>query len=288
MRAYLARTMCVLVLATACGERDTGKAVARTPSVPRVEETLLQPFLFDDRKEMEAYLAALPEGVYQVHEVPTLGKFYLDDLRDVIKDTLRKGRTWEGDLVRLFAEHVKPGSTVIDAGAHIGVHTISLAKLVGPEGRVYAFEPQKKVYRELVYNLRLNAVANAVPLRYALGRSAGVIEMSPALEGNEGGTKVGSGGDKTELRSIDGFAFADVSFIKIDVEGFEDEVLEGARLTIARHRPVIQIEIQGGYFFIENAPPEIQAKVAATRALLTAMGYSVRRIRGYDYLAVPK
>jgi hypothetical protein len=127
-----------------------------------------------------------------------------------------------------------------------------------------------------------------VPLRYALGRTAGVIEMSPTVSGNEGSTAVGRGGDKAELRSIDSFAFSNVSFIKIDVEGYEDEVLEGARLTIARHRPVIMIEIQGGYPFIERAPPEIQTKVAATRALLAGMGYKVERIRGYDYLAVPK
>jgi FkbM family methyltransferase len=283
MTRPLARIVCLLILVAACGERELAK-----PNINQADAALLRPYLLDDRGEMEAYLAALPEGVYRVHEVPTLGKFYLDDIKDVIKDTLRKGRTWEGSLVRLFPTYVKPASTVIDAGAHIGVHTLSLAPLAGPEGRVYAFEPQKKIYRELVHNLRLNGVGNVVPLRYALGRTAGVIEMSPTVSGNEGSTAVGRGGDKAELRSIDSFAFSNVSFIKIDVEGYEDEVLEGARLTIARHRPVIMIEIQGGYPFIERAPPEIQAKVAATRALLAGMGYKVERIRGYDYLAVPK
>jgi FkbM family methyltransferase len=279
----------VFLLLAACGEPEVPRKVDAAPvNINLVDEALLRPYLLDDRKEMETYLASLPEGVYRVHDVPTLGKFYLDDIKDVIKDRLRKGSTWEGDLVRLFSEHVKPGSTVIDAGAHIGVHTLPLAALAGPQGRVYAFEPQKKIYRELVHNLRLNGVGNAVPLRFALGRGVGVIEMESTVSGNEGHTAVGRGGDRAELRSIDSFAFKNVSFIKIDVEGFEDEVLEGARLTIARHRPVIMVEIQGGYFFIEQAPPEIQAKVAATRALLTGMGYNVRRIRGYDYLATPQ
>jgi FkbM family methyltransferase len=288
MTRPLVRILCLLILVAACGERDRTEVQPGKANVNQVDEALLRPYLLDDRGEMEGYLASLPDGVYRVHEVPTLGKFYLDDIKDIIKDTLRKGRTWEGSLVRLFPSHVKPASTVIDAGAHIGVHTLSLAPLAGPEGRVYAFEPQKKIYRELVHNLRLNGVDNVVPLRYALGRSAGVIEMSPTVIGNEGSTPVGRGGDKAELRSIDSFAFSNVSFIKIDVEGFEDEVLEGARLTIARHRPVIMIEIQGGYPFIEQAPPQIQDKVAATRARLAGMGYKVERIRGYDYLAVPK
>ena len=292
MTRLRAPMLCLLILA-GCGERDLAKpepakASASKANVNQVDAALLRPYLLDDRSEMEAYLASLPEGMYRVYEVPTLGKFYLDDIKDLIKDTLRKGRTWEADLERVFPLHVKPGSTVIDAGAHIGTHTLSLAALAGPEGRVYAFEPQKKIYRELVHNLRLNGVSNVVPLRFALGRNAGVIEMSPTVSGNEGSTAVGRGGDKAELRAIDSFAFDNVSFIKIDVEGYEDEVLEGARLTIARHRPVILVEIQGGYFYIERAPPQIQAKVRATRALLAGMGYKVQRVRGYDYLAVPQ
>jgi FkbM family methyltransferase len=297
MTRRLARLLCLLVLAAGCGERDVAKVdVAKAGAsevhaskvdINRVDEALLRPYLLDDRSDMRTYLAALPEGAYKVYEVPTLGKFYLDDIQDVIKDRLRKGRTWEGDLVRIFHSHVKPGSTVIDAGAHIGVHTLSLSMLVGVEGRVYAFEPQRKLYRELVHNLRLNGITNAVALRFALGRNAGVIEMSPTAA-NEGATAVGRGGDKAELRSIDSFAFGNVSFIKIDVESFEDEVLEGARLTIARHRPAILIEIQGGHFFLEQAPREILTKIAATRTKLVGMGYNVQRIRGNDYLALPR
>jgi hypothetical protein len=111
--------------------------------------------------------------------------------------------------------------------------------------------------------------------------------MSPTLAGNEGGTAVGKGGDKAELRPLDSFGFRNLSFIKIDVEGFEDEVLEGARLTIARNRPVILIEIQGGHS-LETAPPEIRAKIDGTRARLTGMGYKVERLKGADYLAIPR
>ncbi|MGQ0653671.1 MAG: FkbM family methyltransferase [Betaproteobacteria bacterium] len=272
-----------LALLVACGRAPAPGA--QNPNA--VDAALLRPLLLDDAAQMSAYLSALPEAVYKVYEVAGVGKFHLDEVRDLIKDRLRRGEVWEADLQRLFSQHVKPDSTVIDAGAHIGAHTVVLARHAGPAGRVYAFEPQKKLYRELVFNLRLNGAANAVPLRFALGRGAGVIEMSPTVAGNEGSTGVGAGGDRAELRSVDSFGFRQVSFMKIDVEGFEDEVLEGARLTIARFRPAILIEIQGGHWFHESAPPEIRAKVAHTKKLLEGMGYKVDRLRGYDYLALP-
>lgn len=252
-----------------------------------VDAAVLAPVLLDDREHMKAYLSELPAGIYRVFRVEGLGSFYLDDINDLIKAWLRRGMLWEKHLVELFPRYVKPGSTVIDAGAHIGTHTLSFARLAGPQGRVYAFEPQRKIYRELVHNLRLNNASNVVPLRFALGDAAGVIEMSRAVLGNEGGTPIGSGGDKAEVRTLDSFGFRNVSFIKIDVEGAEDMVLQGARATIQRNRPVILIEIQGGHLY-EKAKPEVRAKIDATRARLTAMGYRTEHLRGHDYLAIPQ
>lgn len=272
----------LLALAAGCGESPSGAANANA-----VDQALLKPALIDDRAHMEAYLAAWPGALYQRYRVESLGEFYIDDPNDLIKAWLVRGLRWEKHLVELFPRYVKPGSTVIDAGAHIGTHTLALAQLAGPEGRVYAFEPQRKLYRELVYNMRLNNAANVVPLRFALGERAGVIEMAPATAGNEGGTQVGVGGDRVELRSLDSFNFRNVSFVKIDVEGFEDQVLDGARQTIQRNRPAILIEIQGGQRY-ESASPGMRAAIDGTRARLVAMGYKVERVHAHDYLALPQ
>lgn len=270
----------LLALAAGCSDGPPGTANANT-----VDEALLRPALLDDRAHMDAYLAAWPEDLYKQYRVDSLGTFYIDNVHDLIKAWLVRGLLWEKHLVELFPRHVKPGTTVIDAGAHIGTHTLALAKLAGPEGRVYAFEPQRKIYRELVYNMRLNGAANVVPLRVALGERAGVIEMAQATPGNEGGTQVGLGGDRAELRTLDSFGFRNVSFIKIDVEGFEDQVLDGARQTIQRNRPAILIEIQGGQRY-ESASAEMRAAIDATRARLIAMGYKVERVHAHDYLAI--
>ena len=131
---------------------------------------------------------------------------------------------------------------------YIGTHALLMGRLAGPQGRVYAFEPQRKVYRELRRNIELNGLANVTALRYAVGAETRIVEMNPPREigvveasGNrlvgkalgEGGVAVGAGGDRAEMRPLDSFGFGSVSLLKIDVEGFEDEVLAGAERLIS-------------------------------------------------------
>ena len=277
----IARALAVALIAvlSACGEGT---------SPNQVDAALLTPALLrEDAQQVQAYMAKLPAG-YTEYRVDTIGRFYVDDDKDVIKRYIKENYVWERHLVELFARYAKPASTVIDAGAHIGMHTVSLARLVGPEGRVYAFEPQRKIFRELVFNVRLNDLDKvAVPLRFALGHTAAVAAMDRATPGNEGSTQLGSGGDPVELRTLDSFAFRNVSLIKIDVEHFEDFLLEGAQLTIARYKPVLIVEIMGGYVY-EDAPAKVKAQVDATSKRIRAMGYKVTRVGPYDYLAVPE
>jgi FkbM family methyltransferase len=249
-----------------------------------IEPARLAPQLLRDQAAMGEYLAAFPLAEYKIYEVEGQGRFYLDGLDDVIKRPLRKGVMWEPYLVTLIPQHIKPGTTVIDAGAHIGTHTMTMARTAGRKGRVYSFEPQKKIYRELVRNVELNGLRNVVPLRFALGDRHEVIEMSRSVAGNEGGTGVGPGGDKAELRTIDSFGFRNVSFIKIDVEGFEDHVLDGAAQTIKAQHPVLLVEIQGGEDY-DKAPPKIRQRIEQTIAKLKAYGYAVKRVSRHDYLA---
>ena len=230
----------------------------------RAAEPALAPQLLFDADEMAAYLDEFPKGDYQIAEVADLGRFYVDDNPAQLKKALLSGKPWEPHVIRELVDHLAPGDTVLDIGAHIGSLTIPMARLIGPEGTVYAFEPQKKIYRELVHNLKLNELTNAVPLRFALSSKAGIIEMNPAIA-HDGRVSVGEGGDKVEARTIDSFGFSDVSLMKIDVEGHEAEVLRGAEKTIGALHPVIIIEIW-------------KRSREVLMPILEGYGYSVRRI----------
>jgi FkbM family methyltransferase len=231
----------------------------------------LAPQLLHDEAEVAVYLDAFPFEEYEIYEVPDLGKFYIDDNPASVKEALRSGKPWEPHIIEEFKKYVVPGTTALDVGAHIGSLTVPLARLVGPKGRVYAFEPQMKVFRELFYNLRLNDLDNAVPLRYAASSEPGIIEMDP-IRAHDGRVAIGRGGDRAEARTIDSFGFSDVSLIKIDVEGHEASVLKGAEKTIMTHHPVIFIEVW-------------DKNLGVIRPMLEKLGYSLRQIRTIEYVA---
>ena len=247
----------------------------------------VSPTVLDDTAEIRDYLNAFPMDAYEQYEVPGIGRFFVDDIKDMVKQGIRNGDAWEPHVVELLEEYVEAGTVVLKVGAHVGTHTMPTARLVGPWGRVYAFEPQRKMYRELHHNLALNGVTNAVPLRFAVGSGdPRIIEMNPATPGNEAGTGVGSGGDQAELRTLDSFGFEQVSVIKIDVEHYENEVLDGATDTIRRNRPVIIIEILGGQNY-ERASPEVRERIHVTWRKLERLGYTVTPVFNHDYLALP-
>lgn len=269
----------VVILAAGCGSDP--------PAYEPLPIIATAPLLLDDTEEMRTYLNAFPISAYEQHEVSGVGRFFIDDARDMIKQVIVAGERWERHVVELCRQYIEPGSVVVEVGAHIGSHTVPIARLAGPWGRVYAFEPQRKIYRELYHNLGLNGVNNVVPLRYAIGvGETRIIEMNPATPGNEGGTGVGAGGDRAELRSLDSFGFTRVSLLKIDVEHYENEALDGAVETIRRNRPVILIEIMGGEDY-ETASPDVRDRIHETWQRLEMLGYTVQPVFKHDYLALP-
>lgn len=294
MHALLPRLLSVLalllVLCCACRTPAPQGGAQDSRRDPGGVESRLAPRLLKDKDAVDRYVADFPRSRYKICSIEGIGKFHVDELDDTIKSQLCKAQIWEPQVLELLRMHIRPGSTVIDAGAHIGTHTVTMSRLAGPGGHVYAFEPQLKIFRELVHNLRLNRARNAVPLRFALGDKPGIIEMSPVVvqadgKRNEGGVSVGKGGDRAELRTIDSFGFHDVSLMKIDVEGFEDPVLDGSLATISHDHPAIIVEIMGGHGY-EDAPLHIQRRIRRTILKLETLGYVVRRVDLHDYLAL--
>jgi FkbM family methyltransferase len=149
---------------------------------------------------------------------------------------------------QLFAQLCGPGDTVFDVGANIGAHTLAFARMVGPQGFVYAFEPVRVIFNVLCANVALNGYENVQGVHAVAGRAPGVERIPDLLHdepGNFGSFSENYFGDGRPVPRIPLDAFSDagkVALVKIDVEGMEGEVIAGATDLIARHRPVLFVE----------------------------------------------
>lgn len=203
------------------------------------------------------------------------GLMFLIDLEeDLIKKALLHGE-WEGHLGALMLPYLRPGSLILDIGAHIGTYGINLAKYVENDGYVIAFEPNPKIYQELLHNIRLNNIQNILALPIAIGDKEEVGTMHTQQSNNEGNTLFCPSNQGT-IRSIplDILDLTNISLIKIDVEGYEKYVLLGAIDTILRERPVIFIEIW-----------ELHREDVLK--LLSSLNYIVIYVLGDDFIALP-
>lgn len=153
------------------------------------------------------------------------------------------------DEAALLRQLVKPGETVIEVGANMGTHTISLARACAP-GLLHAFEPQRRVFQVLCANLALNDIANVVAYPDASGEAAGfasIPEINYSVTGNFGGVSLTETSEWSDSRTvrvtpIDALPLEACHLIKVDVEGWETAVLKGAEQTIARYRPLLYVE----------------------------------------------
>jgi FkbM family methyltransferase len=161
----------------------------------------------------------------------------------------------------LFQQLLQLGAVVVEAGANIGALTVPIARRVGPQGRVIAYEPQPLLADMLAHNLAANGFGHVEVRCAALGAVRGTIgvpRLDHRMRGNFGGVAIGGAADhQAPVDTIDGIGLARVDLIKIDVEGMEVEVLTGATATVRQLRPVL---------YVENDRAE------RSRALITMLG----------------
>lgn len=147
-------------------------------------------------------------------------------------------------LHQIAGEH----DVVIEVGANIGSHTVGLAKKVGPQGRVIAYEPQPVVFQNLCANISINSLVNTECYQAAVGAKAGSIRVPNIrydLPGNFGEVALGAytEGLEVPLVSLDEtFKYNRLKLIKMDVEGMESEVIAGAVGVIERFKPALYVE----------------------------------------------
>lgn len=176
-------------------------------------------------------------------------------LRRVAMTLLGRAGAYERAHLRFLRSLVPPGATVVDVGAHFGIYTEALCRLVGAGGRVHAFEPQARVFEALqrlqsshdnltVHRVALSSRTGTFALRTPF-LAGGVPE--PALATLEP-VAAAHRADRVATRTLDSYRdlLNGLAFVKVDVEGHETEFLDGARAVLTRCRPVVQIEDNGG------------------------------------------
>ncbi len=163
------------------------------------------------------------------------------------------GRYYEAHVQRLFQLAIRPGDTVVDIGANIGMTSLCAAALVGPEGRVIAFEPNPAVFERLKDHVELNALTERVDIRnIGLDSAPGELELGVPRHTGMASFALKSAPDGEELTrhkvlvkvgddELAGLPEAP-TLIKIDVEGFERRVLGGLERTIGRLKPAVVTE----------------------------------------------
>lgn len=159
-------------------------------------------------------------------------------------------RWYEADTQSVLTTLLKPGDTFLDIGANVGMASLAGAKAVGSFGRVIAFEPNPHVTAILAESVARNCLSNITVHCAAFGRRAGRLPLFiPANNHGEAslGTDFGNRAGETVVvdlvgpESLTGVCRCDM--IKIDVEGFEVEVLDGLRDVIQRFRPFVVTEV---------------------------------------------
>jgi FkbM family methyltransferase len=158
--------------------------------------------------------------------------------------------SYDWSSVQAWEAAIRPGDTVVDVGAHFGTFTLSAARKVGWAGRVIAFEPNPATRERLVTNIGLNGFADRVTvLPFALiDHDGGEISIGSPDPANSGMSRLGLGDVMVACRTLDS-ALAEASVnrvaaVKIDVEGAERAVLDGAVATLASS-PVVLMEVNG-------------------------------------------
>ena len=197
----------------------------------------------------------------------------------------------EVGFFRAIVQALPPQCVVLDVGANIGVHTLDFARDCSPKGGiVHAFEAQRIVFQMLCGNVALNSLENVMAHHCAVGLDCGTLNMPRIDYGvptSFGSVELGTGqqresigqalhwdalGEQVPLLSLDSLALPRADFIKIDVEGMELDVLNGADQLITQHKPVLYIEF-------------IKTDASALKDWLVGHGYEIAQANRLNWVA---
>ena len=182
------------------------------------------------------------------------------------------------EALAFFRDYLEPGDFVVDVGANIGDTVLAAAMRVGSGGRVIGIEPHPRTFKYLQDNVALNRAANVETINAAAGAAAGTVRFSD--DRRDDMNHVNGGPLEVRVARLDELVSggAEVALLKVDVEGYEKFVLEGATDLLRRTR-CVHFEVSSLHF------PRFGYTTADLLALLTGAGFMLFRPLGGRRLA---
>ena len=176
------------------------------------------------------------------------GTFLINKNDTFVGKSLQTYGEWSEEEVTLFNALCRPGDFVLEAGSNIGSHTIPIAKMIGPNGRLFAFEPQRIVFQTLNANVALNSLTNVHVHHLAIGAEPGKViipEINYESSNNFGGIRAHSHdkGETVACVTLDQFMnLPKLRLLKADIEDMEVDLVKGGINLIKKLKPILYIE----------------------------------------------
>jgi FkbM family methyltransferase len=206
------------------------------------------------------------------------GRAFHVDLRSGIGRGIYMRGEFDPAVFEPIRAALRRGDIFLDVGANIGWYSFLAAQLVGPEGRVHAFEIDRRPLGCFERTIRTNRDLPIVLHRLAVGDRVGEVAFIEARESGHSRLTRDDGGRHVPMSSLDtvfaGQRVGPIRAIKIDVEGAELHVLRGARRLLEEQRPIVVCEL------VEEGLRVLGGSRAEAIALLRSLGYEVADLPG--------
>lgn len=176
-----------------------------------------------------------------------------DSLELITPYVIREQGDWFEDEIKFLRRILQQGEKIIDIGANYGTYTLMMAKAVGPEGKIWAFEPASSTAECLRASIQQNTLANVVVEQSALSSKPGSARLSLNANSELNSIVKGNGPANSEevpVVTLDErmvkYSWRGISFIKIDAEGEEENIIAGGKKFFDAESPLIEFEYKAG------------------------------------------
>jgi FkbM family methyltransferase len=261
----------------------TGKLIARLRNRGRTEAARAY---FSLRRRLTGHAFWVDHGCIQL---PYHGDGDLQELYYHLN-----GKAWWAHEMQLISPYLSQGGVAVDVGANLGFLSGILSGLAGPAGQVHSFEPSPAVYAKLLEVIAANRYTNVSAYNTGCGKEESTMVLyctassgNATLRPNAGMEAAAKNQQSVRIVKLDDFLgpkLERLDFLKIDTEGYEDAVLEGATELLKRFKPVLYIELCSQY---------LKSSERAVR-ILRDHGYTFDRepdletsANGENYFALP-